>query len=142
MVLKFVSRLPRSAGETWEREKSLDRLSEVSRPLLEIRRLSGKNCLQAGESYELGLRLFGIIPWGKHRVDIVDISDEAYRFETSERGTGIKSWRHVRRISPISHTSCICSDEIRIQAGLTTPLVWAFAKLLYRQRHRRMAVSQ
>ena len=46
-------------------------------------------------------------------------------------------WNHTIRFRPLENGKLHCTDEIEIQAGLLTGVVWAFAHVFYRHRQRR-----
>lgn len=90
-----------------------------------------------GKTYPLRLSLFGFLPMGEHRIMLVRIDREANRIESRESGTLSPVWNHTIRFHPLGDGKLHYSDEIEIQAGLLTGVIWAFAHLFYRHRQRR-----
>jgi len=81
-------------------------------------------------------RIWGI-PQGDHFVEFVLIDADQQLLVTNEYGGKIKSWHHRMELKNFADRSCLYTDRIVIDAGLFTWVVWLFAKLFYRHRHRR-----
>lgn len=90
-----------------------------------------------GAVLQTRIRLLGLGPAMPHEIHIVRLSEPELQIETREKGGLIRSWDHYMRIEPVSAVRCRYTDSIRIDAGLLTPLVWLFAAMFYRYRHRR-----
>lgn len=81
--------------------------------------------------------LFGVVPWSRHRLTVVEIDHDARRFRSDEGGGAVRSWRHLIEVTPLDDRRCAYRDEIEIEAGLLTrPVAW-FAHVFYRHRQRR-----
>lgn len=81
--------------------------------------------------------LFGVIPWSRHRLAVVEIDHAAHRFRSDESGGAVRAWRHLIEVDPLDGDRCVYRDEIEIEAGaLTRPVAW-FAHVFYRYRQRR-----
>ena len=72
-----------------------------------------------------------------HEVRVVCVDEAERVVETEESGGLVRAWNHSMRIEPVSGAACRYTDRIVLQAGLLTPLVWLFAAMFYRNRHRR-----
>jgi hypothetical protein len=92
---------------------------------------------QVGRTYDLKLRLLGIIPLGRHCIRLVKIDKATNTIESRESGLLARVWNHTIRFSRQYESTVSYSDEIEIGAGLLTPIVWAFAHLFYRYRQWR-----
>ncbi|WKZ35136.1 MAG: hypothetical protein QY332_16095 [Anaerolineales bacterium] len=90
-----------------------------------------------GKTYALRLSLFGFLPAGEHRLTLTNIDREANLIESKESGALAPVWNHTIRFHALANGKLHYSDEIEIQAGLLTGLIWAFAHLFYRHRQRR-----
>lgn len=97
----------------------------------------------AENKYVVSLRMFGVIPMGLHNIVLSyrDVSSEKGRFWFEFRDNGysrlVSKWDHTMTVRKNSG-GCEYSDSVEIKAGLITPLVWAFASVLYRYRQRRL----
>ena len=92
----------------------------------------------AEKRYVVGLRLFGVLPFGRQviNVSVSRRDDEHLEARDNGYGTLISKWDHrisIRRVEGGAEYT----DRVEIRAGLLTPLVWAFAWLFYRHRQRR-----
>ena len=55
------------------------------------------------------------------------MNEEERRFITIEKGAGVKEWKHTMTILPKGN-GAIQVDQIRIDAGLLTPIIAMMAK--------------
>ncbi len=92
--------------------------------------------------YLVAMHLLGLLPLGQHTVRISgqDHTQRDGRFSVELRdngsGTLIARWDH-RIFILAAAQGCDYTDQVDIQAGLLTPLVWLFAWGFYRHRQRR-----
>lgn len=49
----------------------------------------------------------------------------------------IRKWHHTITIEPLSKGECRYNDEVEVEAGLITPVIWIFAHIFYRHRQKR-----
>ena len=90
-----------------------------------------------GREYALQLFLWRWIPLGRHWITLVEVDLAANTIRSHERGTLAPVWKHTIQFMPVGENQLYYSDEIEIQAGPVTPLVWLFAHIFYRHRQRR-----
>ena len=81
--------------------------------------------------------LFGRGPASPHQVRILRVDEVKQEIDTEESGGLVSVWNHRMRVDAVSREESLYTDHIELQAGLITPLVWPFAFLYYRYRHRR-----
>lgn len=89
------------------------------------------------EGGEISARLFflGFLPGWRHHLKLISVGPrEIY---TNEHGGPVSTWNHRLRFEPTSDSSCRYSDEVEIEAGLSTLPTALFAHLVYRWRQRR-----
>ncbi len=72
-----------------------------------------------------------------HEIEITRLDDASREILTSEKGGAIKQWRHRITVDERGPYRSHYTDEIEIEAGPLTPLVWGYAHLFYRYRQRR-----
>jgi hypothetical protein len=115
-------------------------LAFVAAPVLRFDPVDGK-CLperwEVGNRLQVQLYLFGIIPAGRHGIELVRVDPEAGVMVSREHGRIARVWNHRIQFREIAPRRVEYADEIEIRAGLLTPLVWLFAQLFYRHRQRR-----
>lgn len=91
-----------------------------------------------GPEIQTRLLFFHLIPAWKHHLYLIRLDETQGEVRSEERGGFIRRWDHRIRIEPENSSRCRYIDEIRIQAGLLTPVVWVFAHLFYRYRQMRL----
>jgi hypothetical protein len=130
---------PYPARKVWDVAIDYDCLAEVMEGLIRFEGLpSGK--VQAGQSMTVMVSLFNRLPAQPYHMEVVDFDDTAMRLVSSERGAGVKSWRHSLRVEP-TQTGCTLFDTIEIDAGWLTMPFSVWAKFLYKRRHNpRLAI--
>jgi hypothetical protein len=91
----------------------------------------------AGTTVRVKLLFFGFIPAWVHEIRIVKLDEVHREIETSEQGGSVKEWNHRITVDERGPWRSHYTDEIEIDAGLLTPLIWAYAHLFYRYRQWR-----
>jgi hypothetical protein len=90
--------------------------------------------------YRVALRLFGIIPFGRQAIGIrFEQVDDPAEFIMRDQGGGglIRVWDHRLVLQSRGSARVAYTDQVDIQAGLLTPLIWAYAHLFFRWRQYR-----
>jgi hypothetical protein len=88
-------------------------------------------------TYWVRLRILGFIPFGKQAVRVsFPPVDQGFAVRDNGYSALIKAWDHHITIRP-SATGCSYEDQVRVSAGILTPIVWLFAVIFYRHRQRR-----
>lgn len=94
-----------------------------------------------GGRYQVSLRLFGFIPFGKQWIVTSIHEPETGKWPKRLRDNGysalIDKWDHWITVTPDAKGGTRYSDDVEISAGIATPFIWAFAQLFYRHRQRR-----
>ena len=94
----------------------------------------------ADAKYRVGLWILGSIPFGSQVIDISrgEFSDDKSGYLARLRDNGhsavVARWDHWITVES-APGGCRYTDRVEIQAGIFTPLVWAFAWIFYRHRH-------
>src|SRR5262249_10847158 len=123
----------------WEKVQTSAHLLRITKPVVNIEAIQGTTMpeiWQEGTQVNCRLTFFGFLPGGRHALGIEEVDAEAREIQSSEGGTLVKSWRHRIRVQKADDGETLYSDEIEIDAGWLTPLVWVFAQLFYRHRQR------
>ncbi|MBW4637260.1 MAG: hypothetical protein KME05_03315 [Gloeocapsa sp. UFS-A4-WI-NPMV-4B04] len=85
--------------------------------------------------------LFGIIPTlGSHTIFFERVDQGWREIQTREKNALSHRWDHLIRVRTLPHRQTLYSDEIEIEAGLLTILVWSLANWFYRHRQRRWKI--
>lgn len=123
----------------WKIVTGLGHLEEVTSGLLSFRGLP-KGRIAEGDLLDVEVSILGITPYQPYRMEVVSLNDRERSFQSSERGAGVKSWKHHLKVEPTEHGSRLV-EQIAIDAGLMTPVFSAWARYLYKRRHKpRLAI--
>lgn len=128
------------ADAAWDQERKVSHLLSISRPLIVFRLMDlspAAGLWHLGRVIELRGYVFGLVPLGRHRVEVVRLDPDGREIETEEGGGLIRSWRHRVTIRPMVPGRCRYQDDILIDAGVLTRPLWVLACLAYRLRQRR-----
>ena len=115
----------------------MDTLRYITRGLLGFRPLAPvPDHVGAGDVIRVRLLFFHLLPGWAHEIRIVSLDQDSRRIDTAEHGGAVKKWNHAITVEP-SRGGTRYTDEIDIDAGPLTPLIWAYAHLFYRYRQLR-----
>ena len=134
------SLLPCEPELAWEEVRHSRLLREVCFPLVTFRPAPGEALPERWpEAIVMDIRsyLLGLIPLGTRKLAFVRIDSQAHEIHTEESDVLVARWDHVISVERASPGHCRYRDEIEIQAGWLTPLVWLFARCLYGHRQMR-----
>lgn len=140
MALKVIrtSVFPASAETVFARLKELSTLQKVAFPWASFIPLQTGQQIQwqTGENYDFRFRVFCLIPFGTHHIHVVrfGLKEGIY---TQEYNDHVPVWNHEIQLRPIDEHHCAYTDQVEIDAGWKTPLIWMWAKLFYAHRQRR-----
>jgi ligand-binding SRPBCC domain-containing protein len=126
--------------KVWDEVQRPAVLLEIIRPLFRFVPAEGPQFPERwseGATVRCKGYLFGVIPLGTHTIYIERIDAAAREIQTRESEALVRRWDHLVRIRPTSDGQTLYSDEIIIEAGWATLLVWLFAHCFYRHRQRK-----
>jgi len=108
----------------------------VVRPVFRVTGLPASGFAAAPGS-ELSARLWwlGMLPAWRHHLRIVALDPR--EISTREHGGIVRIWNHRLTFEPRGEHACRYTDEVTLDAGAATPLVWLFAQALFRWRQAR-----
>jgi hypothetical protein len=138
----ITSELNISADDAWQLVKKSSTLTFVTKGLLSFSDSDHFPTEWVEDSRVVSrLRFFGIIPAWNHQIHFQKVSDSELEITTEEQGGIVSKWKHRIKISSINKgATSLYTDEVEIEAGLLTPVVWLYANLLYRYRQLRWKV--
>lgn len=89
--------------------------------------------------YQVRMNIFGLFSFGKHWVVIsrLQAGDGTYQIRDNGYGDRISKWDHWITIEDAPEGKTRYTDQVDVEAGLLTPLVWLFSQAFYRHRQRR-----
>ncbi|MGJ3232846.1 MAG: hypothetical protein ACFE0P_13735 [Oceanicaulis sp.] len=122
-----------SAHDHWARIVQYDELAEAMEGQVRYVGLPEGEIVE-GQAYDLKLFLFGWIPTGRWRIEVLERNDAERRVRSFEQGGAVKSWRHTLTVTPHGE-GCIHRDALEIDAGWLTGFYAKTARKMYEQRH-------
>lgn len=138
MIARIETELPTSAEQAWEALLKRDTFLFITRGVLGFRGADQwPNAFHEGVEIETRLVFLHLIPAWKHTLRVVKVDEENLELVSHETGGIVRRWNHRILLESIGEERCRYLDEIDIDAGLPTPLVWVYAHLFYRYRQRR-----
>ncbi|MCU0350865.1 MAG: hypothetical protein MUF43_08550 [Flavobacterium sp.] len=90
--------------------------------------------------YETVLKIFNLIPFGRHFIVIeIPESNNSITKTLIDNGYGaiISRWYHVINIKKINEKQTQYIDKVEVKAGILTPFIWLFAYTFYSWRQYR-----
>ena len=84
---------------------------------------------------EVKLKLFGWLPIGSWRMEVLERDDNRRCLRSSERGGAVKSWFHTITVTPLEDGGCLHIDHLDIDAGWLTGFYSGMARRMYQKRH-------
>jgi len=139
--------LPAPPERVWQLLLRPETLMQVSAPLLRFNPRAGPLPAQwqAGE-YQLGVRLFGLVPLDDQIVGIEYPARSGPGFALRDNGRAcardggpgglIRQWDHTMLVEP-EGAGTRYTDRVEVDAASLTPAAALFARLLYRHRQNK-----
>lgn len=139
MKVLVKSKLNSSAAIVWDLTERSSTLVKIAWPMVRFVPANDPFPEKWIEGAAIYLRsyIFGLIPVGTRRIFFEKIDKSSMQLQSRESDPLTKQWDHLISVVPINETSCIYSDEVEIDAGVLTPLVWLWANWFYRHRQSR-----
>ena len=138
MIARITTELDAPAGRVWALLKRKQTLLYVTRGVMglpEAHRWPEE--WREGEEVSGRIRFLHLIPGWEHTIRAESVDEARRELRTRERGGFVRRWNHLLKVEKISEGRSRYTDEIELDAGVLTPLVWAFAYLFYRYRQTR-----
>ena len=140
MKVRVSTRLDCAPDAAWEAVQTTALLEHVARPILRLAPCYGRSFperWEEGLEVTVALRLFGVLPAGRHTIRIRTLDPGRRVIETSESGGMVPVWNHRIEVARVDSGDAVYTDDVDVRAGWRTPLVWLFAHFFYRHRQRR-----
>lgn len=142
MGFTLSSRLDAPAEEVWLHLQSPLLMQHVAAPVLAFRALAGSPLPDpwVEGDFQVSMHLFGVLPLGNQTVGIRLVKAQGWPRHVLDDGHSwlIRSWKHRIVLEPAGPSETRYTDGIAIRAGVLTPMVWLFARLLFAHRQRRL----
>lgn len=90
------------------------------------------------KSYTFWLRMYKIIPFGKHHIDFETIDSLNYKLQTREYGFMVPHWDNLVEVEALTDSTCILRDVLFVSAKGIESVVMAYAKDVFKKKHKRL----
>ena len=136
MILKKSSVFPASKDRVFEKLQKLETLQVIAKPYATFDPIeAAESVWKADTTTAYRLRLFGVIPFGTHRIHIVRFDPDGV--SSHEKNEHVPVWNHDITIFPLDENHTEYTDKIEIRAGWKTPFIWFWANAFYAHRQRK-----
>jgi hypothetical protein len=138
MIAKINTRLPISAECVWKALLKINTFLFITKGMLGF---DGSEqwpeFFHEGLELETRLLFFHFLPGWKHSLRVVSINSDNLQVKSEESGGLVRTWNHGISVKKLSDNCCNYTDEIEIDAGIFTLLIWIYAQIFYRYRQKR-----
>ena len=139
MRMSLETKLQCSLEQAVAEVKTLRLHEYVTHPMVTFQPIEPSSFPEAwGEGrYWVNMKLFGFLPFGRQAI-VISYPTEERNFTLRDNGYSamIKKWDHRITIEKTG-SGVLYRDEVRISAGILTPIIWFFALVFYSHRQRR-----
>lgn len=116
---------------------NLETLQFIASPYAKFTPIGDKEKIiwEEGKTFSFRFKMFSYIPYGTHTIKVIDFNkDEIY---TNESNTHVPVWNHRIKLIDNGNGTTDYSDEVEIDAGWKTFIVWCWACCFYRHRQKK-----
>ncbi len=130
---------PATEQEVFEKLKAIQTLQYIAAPYATFTPVNASEefVWQAGKTFSFRFKLFGIIPFGVHSINVIEFDETTARIYTKEKNPHVPVWNHLILLKPLDDNRLQYTDEVEILAGWKTPFVALWAKSFYAHRQRK-----
>lgn len=139
MLVRAKTLLDCPVEAAWAEIQKPSLLQEVMAPMASIAPVAGEpfpDRWKAGETVRCRCWVMGI-PVGVRSIEFLSVDAANRRIRTHEWDPVVRRWDHTIALEPTDDGRTVYTDEVEIDAGALTPIVWAWASALYRHRQGR-----
>lgn len=136
MIVQKTSVFPAARKTVFGKLQQLETLQYIARPYAEFEPTDRTiRTWKAGGTSSYRFRLFGVIPFGTHRIHIVRF--DPARVSSREGNEHVPVWNHDIMMKQIDDHRTLYTDRVEIRAGWKTVFVWLWANAFYAHRQRK-----
>lgn len=125
----------------WQEVQRSALLEYIAAPLVRFAPLQPSRLPETWDEgcYQVRMKIFGWFSFGNHWVVISKPQAKDGIFQIRDNGYGdhIAKWDHWITIQDTPAGKTLYTDQVDIEAGLLTPLIWLFSQVFYRHRQQR-----
>lgn len=142
MRTRLTTLLDCSKERFWQEVQTPRLMEYVAAPLVTFDPLQPDRLPQVWKAgcYQVAMKLFRWLSLGRQWVviSIPQAGDHLYQLRDNGYGDRITRWDHWITIQEATDGKARYTDQVDIEAGLVTPLVWLFSQVFFRHRQRRL----
>ena len=127
MIVQKTSVFPAGRDAVFQKLQKLETLQYIAWPFATF--------APVGSTSSYRFRLFGVIPFGTHKIHIVRFNPEGIR--SREANEHVPVWNHDIIIAPVDANHTEYTDQVEIRAGWKTAFIWVWANAFYAHRQRK-----
>jgi ligand-binding SRPBCC domain-containing protein len=128
------------AEKVWAELQTVALLQRVAWPLARLTPV-GNTCFPLrwveGMTFRCRLYIFGFIPIGARTLHVERLDQNKREMQTREHDPLVRTWDHLISVAASGAEETLYRDQIEIDAGALTFVVWAWANWFYRHRQSR-----
>lgn len=125
----------------WQEVQTARLLEYIAAPLVRFEPLQPARLPETWDEgeYLVRMKIFGLFSFGKQWIVISkpQAEDGSYRIRDNGYGDHITKWDHWITIQDAHEGKTLYTDQVDIDAGLLTPIIWLFSQVFYRHRQKR-----
>lgn len=135
-VVALTHHYPAPPQRVWALATDFAALARACRRFVVFDGLPDGRCA-AGQTLTVRASLFGLGPWMDYEMQVAEMDDAAMALRSEEHGAGVKRWSHHLTVAAAPRGAAL-HDRIEIEAERSwqTPIFAAWARMLYRGRHK------
>ena len=136
MIVQKTSVFPADIDTVFQKLQRFETLQYIVRPFAAFEPESnGEHVWTVGSASSYRIRLFGLIPFGTHRIHIKRFDQTG--ISSREGNEHVPVWNHDITMEPVDEDHTRYSDRVEIKAGWKTVLIWLWANVFYAHRQRK-----
>ena len=136
MIVQKTSVFPAPREEVFEKLQKLETLQYIARPYATFEPVGETvSTWTVGSTSSYRFRLFGIILFGTHTINIVRFDPDG--ISSREGNEHVPVWNHDIKLEILDDARTRYTDRVEIKAGWKTPFVWLWANAFYAHRQRK-----
>ena len=136
-TIRITTTLPATPEAVWRRLSQVDTLRYIARPYAYFTPLEPMTQWAQGAAYVLSLRVFGLLPLGRHHIRVVRWDQDALEILTHEHNRFVKTWNHAITLEALPDGRTRFTDAVTLDAGAFTGLARLWSIAFYRHRQRK-----
>ncbi len=137
-VIKVSSVFKASKDEVFDNLKKFETLAYIAYPYMTFKPINDNEefIWKEGAMYSFSLKLFGIVPFGIHKIKVIDFDGDGEIY-TNETSTYVPVWKHRIILKEIDENTTEYTDRVVVYAGLKTYFVYLWGTVFYMHRQRK-----